>query len=233
MKVQKSILIHILTAVFAIFVLMAAVMLDLSYGTLAGNDIDSIELQSLAGQDILKIDFDRGFDISIVTEYIEDYIQTQPNIPPVQSVIIPPIVEESWEKTARVEDVEGIGPVYARILREKAGITTVGQLLEAGATRQGRKKLKEITGIGHKLILEWVNLADLMRIKGVNSEYSDLLEEAGVDTVKELGKRVPENLYQKMKEVNEKKHLVRRLPSLSQVEDWVMQARTLQPKVTY
>lgn len=133
----------------------------------------------------------------------------------------------------KLEIIEGIGEVYAKTLREKADITTVEELLEAGATPQGRKALEEKTGIGHKLILEWVNLADLMRIKGISEEYSDLLEEAGVDTVKELRNRVPEHLHQRMVEVNEKKRLVRRVPALSQVEDWVRQAKSLPPKVTY
>lgn len=129
--------------------------------------------------------------------------------------------------------IEGIGPVYAQALREKAGIRTVEALLEAGATPQGRQELAETTGISGTLILEWVNLADLMRIKGVGEEYSDLLEEAGVDTVRELQHRVPENLLAKMQQVNEEKHLVRRLPTLRMVEDWVEQAKHLPPKVMY
>lgn len=133
----------------------------------------------------------------------------------------------------KTADIEGIGPTYAQILREKAGITSVEQLLEAGATRKGREELAEKTGISGKLILEWVNLADLYRIKGVGQEYSDLLEEAGVDTVKELRHRVPENLLAAMAEVNEKKNLVRRLPSLKMVANWIEQAKALPPKVEY
>ncbi|MGC8838242.1 MAG: DUF4332 domain-containing protein [Anaerolineae bacterium] len=129
--------------------------------------------------------------------------------------------------------VEGIGPVYAQTLRERAGIRTVEALLEAGATPQGRKELEEKTGISGTLILEWVNLADLMRIKGVGEEYADLLEEAGVDTVRELQHRVPQNLWMKLREINEEKHLVRRLPSLQMVEGWVEQAKHLPPKVMY
>jgi len=133
---------------------------------------------------------------------------------------------------ARLETIEGIGPVYAEKLREK-GIGTVEALLEVGATPQGRRRLEEKTGIGHALILEWVNLADLMRIKGIGEEYSDLLEEAGVDTIKELRNRVPQNLHRAIVEVNEAKKLVRRLPTLKMVADWVTQARSLPPKVTY
>ena len=132
----------------------------------------------------------------------------------------------------KLETIEGIGPVFAEKLREK-GIGTVEALLEAGSTPEGRQRLEERTGIGHKLILEWVNLADLMRIKGIGEEYSDLLEEAGVDTVKELRNRVPENLYQKMMEVNEVKKLVRRLPTSRMVADWIEQAKNLPPRVTY
>lgn len=228
---QKNILIPVLAAVLALFGMLAVVLLDLSYGAVSGGSdaINFMAQQTPDGQAMPEIDFDRGFNISIVIEHVQVVTQTQMDVSPV----IPVIEEESWERTAKLEDVEGIGPVYAGILREKAGITTVSELLEAGATRQGRKVLTEKTKISHKLILEWVNLVDLMRIKGVHSEYSDLLEEAGVDTVKELRHRVPENLYRKMKEVNEKKNLVRRLPGLSQVEDWVRQARALQPVVTY
>lgn len=133
---------------------------------------------------------------------------------------------------AKLETIEGIGSVYGEKLREK-GIGTVEALLQAGGTPAGRQELEEKTGIGHALILEWVNLADLMRIKGVGEEYSDLLEEAGVDTVKELRRRVPEHLYRAIVEVNEAKELVRRLSTLRMVADWVEQAKTLPPKVTY
>jgi predicted flap endonuclease-1-like 5' DNA nuclease len=132
----------------------------------------------------------------------------------------------------KLEVIEGIGPIYAGQLRA-AGIRSVEALLGAGATPKGRADLEEKSGIGHALILEWVNLADLMRIKGVGEEYSDLLEEAGVDTIKELRNRVPENLHQAIVRVNEAKKLVRRLPTLGMVQDWVRQAKALPPKVTY
>ena len=132
----------------------------------------------------------------------------------------------------KLEVVEGIGPVYAAQLRA-AGIATIEALLQNGATPTGRQDLEQKSGIGHALILEWVNLADLMRIKGVGEEYSDLLEEAGVDTVKELRNRVPENLYEAIVKTNEVKSLVRRLPTLDMVRDWVRQAKALPPKVTY
>ena len=133
---------------------------------------------------------------------------------------------------AKIEDIEGIGPTYASKL-VGAGIKTTDDLLETGATPNGREELAEQTGITEKLILEWVNLADLMRIKGVGEEYSDLLEEAGVDTVAELARRNAENLYAKICEVNEAKQLVRRPPTADQVAQWVAQAKTLPRKVTY
>jgi predicted flap endonuclease-1-like 5' DNA nuclease len=133
---------------------------------------------------------------------------------------------------AKIADVEGIGGTYARSL-EKAGISTTGALLKKGASAKGRKEIAGATGISSKLILEWVNHVDLYRVKGVGSEYSDLLEEAGVDTVKELAQRNPDNLYQALMEVNEKKKLVRRLPTLKAVKDWVKQAKKLPGVVTY
>lgn len=131
-----------------------------------------------------------------------------------------------------IAKIEGIGPAYKEKL-VAAGIKTVESLLEAGAEAKGRQELAEKTGITVKLILEWVNLADLMRIKGIGEEYSDLLEEAGVDTVVELSNRNAENLYTKICEVNTEKKLVRVTPSLKQVEDWVHQAKSLPRKVNY
>ena len=130
-------------------------------------------------------------------------------------------------------DVEGIGPAYAKTLAEKANINTTEQLLEAGATRKGRQELVEKTGISNKLILRWINMADLFRIKGIGAEYADLLEAAGVDTVKELAQRVPQNLHAALVETNEKKKLVRRVPNQEMVADWVQQAKSLPPKIEY
>lgn len=132
----------------------------------------------------------------------------------------------------QLTEIEGIGQAYAARL-QAAGIDSIEALLEAGATPQGREELEEKTGIAHKLILAWVNRADLMRIKGVGEEYADLLEESGVDTVKELRNRNPQNLHQALREANEQKKRVRRLPGLDQVAGWVEQARSLPPKVTY
>jgi predicted flap endonuclease-1-like 5' DNA nuclease len=133
---------------------------------------------------------------------------------------------------AKIEKIEGIGPTYAAKLTA-AGVDTTEELLAAGATPSGRDELAEKTGISEKLILEWVNLADLFRIKGVGEEYSDLLEEAGVDTVAELAQRNAENLHAKILSVNEAKNLVRRPPSLSRVTDWIAQAKNLPRLLTY
>lgn len=131
-----------------------------------------------------------------------------------------------------IEKIEGIGPEYKKKLVE-AGIKTTEKLLEAGGKPKGRDDLAQKTGISGKLILEWVNLSDLIRIKGVGEEYSDLLEEAGVDTVVELAKRKPDNLFAKMVEVNKAKNLTNRAPTLKQVQDWVAEAKTLERKVEY
>ena len=133
---------------------------------------------------------------------------------------------------ASIVKIEGIGTAYQKKL-VAYGIKTVEALLKQGATSGGREKIAEGTGISKTLILEWVNHADLWRIKGVSEEYSDLLEEAGVDTVVELAQRKPENLYEKMTEVNMAKKLVRRLPSSKQVADWVAQAKKLPRAVSY
>lgn len=129
-------------------------------------------------------------------------------------------------------DIEGIGPVYAEKLGV-VGIKTVEALLEAGASKKGRDEIAEKTGIGYAHILRWVNMADLFRIKGVAEETSDLLEKAGVDTVKELRNRNAENLHAKLVAVNEEFNLSGRVPSLSQVEGFIAQAKELAPTVTH
>lgn len=131
-----------------------------------------------------------------------------------------------------VADIEGIGPAFAEKL-DKAGVKTTDGLLKAGATAKGRKDVAAASGIAEAKILEWVNRADLYRIKGVGSEYSDLLEVAGVDTVKELAQRNPENLLDAMTKTNAEKKLVRRLPTLDEVKDWVDQAKKLPRVVEY
>jgi predicted flap endonuclease-1-like 5' DNA nuclease len=133
---------------------------------------------------------------------------------------------------AKLEQVEGIGKKYAGLLR-KAGVLSTKSLLEKGATTKGRDEIARAAGISVKLILEWVNHVDLFRIKGVGEEYSDLLEEAGVDTVVELAQRNAANLHEAILEINAKKKLVRRPPSKKMVKDWVANAKKLPRKVYY
>lgn len=133
---------------------------------------------------------------------------------------------------AKLEDIEGIGAKFAQQLKA-IGIKSQKSLLEKGAKPKGRAEIAQKSGISEKLILEWVNHVDLFRVKGVASEYSDLLEEAGVDTVVELAQRKAENLLEKIAEVNKSKKLVRRQPVLSQVESWIKQAKNLPRIIEY
>ena len=134
--------------------------------------------------------------------------------------------------TYRIDELEGVGPVKTKAFAE-AGIQTTEELLEQCGPAAGRKAFADKHGMNSKELLRCVNMADLMRVSGVGEEYSDLLEAAGVDTVKELKHRVPANLTAKMAEVNEQKKLVRSLPSESKVAGWVEQAKALEPKVTH
>jgi len=132
----------------------------------------------------------------------------------------------------KITEIEGIGPAYQEKLA-LAGIKTVEGLLEAGASKAGRKKIAEESGLDESRILVWVNMADLFRIKGVASQFAELLKAAGVDTVKELRNRNAENLHAKLVEVQEEKKITRSVPALSQVEDFIEQAKKLEPLVTY
>jgi predicted flap endonuclease-1-like 5' DNA nuclease len=132
----------------------------------------------------------------------------------------------------KIIDIEGIGPAYA-LKFSKVGIRSVEALLKKGATDKGRKEIAKVTGFTTTSILEWVNRADLYRIKGVGSQYSDLLEKAGVDTVVELSNRVADNLYKKMAEVNKAKNLTNKMPGIKQVRKWIAQAKKLPKIITY
>lgn len=132
----------------------------------------------------------------------------------------------------KLESIEGIGPAYAGELR-KGGVGSIESLLKRGATRKGRAEIAATTGLSEVHILEWVNRADLYRIKGVSGQYSDLLEQSGVDTVKELAQRNPKNLYQTLLETNQRCNLVRKLPTESQVKGWIKYAKTLKRVVEY
>ena len=131
-----------------------------------------------------------------------------------------------------IEQIEGIGPAYGDKLRA-AGIRSTTALLKAAADPAGRKKLEADTVIDHGRILAWANMADLMRINGVGKQFAELLEAAGVDTVKELKMRNAANLAERMAEVNAAKKLTRVVPAESIVAKWIAEAKDLEPILTY
>ena len=133
---------------------------------------------------------------------------------------------------AKLSEIEGIGDAYSGKLKE-AGITSLEGLLKICCDKKGRKEAAEKSGISEKQILNWANRADLSRIKGVSTQYADLLKFSGVDTVPELALRNPENLQLKMSEINEAKKLVRKEPVVSQVRDWIAQAKELPRVITH
>ncbi len=133
----------------------------------------------------------------------------------------------------KISDIEGIGPVYADKLAA-AGVATTESLLERGGSRKGRQELADASGVSAAQILDWVNRADLYRIKGIGSEYSDLLEKAGVDTVAELAQRNATNLATAItKLVGGGTSIVRRVPTESEIGGWIEQAKALPRAVDY
>ena len=132
----------------------------------------------------------------------------------------------------KVSDIEGIGPAFEEKLKT-IGIKTVDHLLDKGCSAKGRAEIEEQTGIDHKRVLAWVGMADMFRIKGIASQFAELLKAAGVDSIKELRNRNAENLHKKLVEINDEKKLAKATPRLDQVTDFIAQAKELDPKVTH
>ena len=161
-------------------------------------------------------------DYPFEPEFAEEVAETPAELHPM----------DSQKMSYDMDYIEGVGPVYAEKLKA-VGIDTPKDLLERGSTPKGRQEIADATGISEKLVLKWVNHVDLYRIKGIGSEYADLLEIAGVDTVVELATRNPANLYQRLVSINIEKRLVRKVPFPSQVEEWIEQAKQLPRAVSY
>ena len=179
-------------------------------------------------------DLVRYKNIAMIEEQPHEEV-AEPLVPAMEADAEPEVTSPTNQVRKRltpIEKIEGIGPVYAEKLLE-FGIKFTEELLEQGKSRKGREDLVEKTGISSLLILKWVNMADLMRISGIGEEYSELLERAGVDTVKELRTRNPKNLHAALVQANETHKLVRRLPTLTEVENWVKEAKELEPIMTY
>jgi predicted flap endonuclease-1-like 5' DNA nuclease len=132
----------------------------------------------------------------------------------------------------RIDTIEGIGPAHRKKL-QKAGVENTRHLLERGGSKRGRVSLAADTGIEEKRILTWVNLADLMRLNGVGRQFAELLEAAGVDSVKELRRRNADNVAKAMSETNAQKRLTRAVPSAEQVQKWIDSAKVTEPAVTH
>ncbi len=208
--------------------------------------------EGIIEEDISDVDADSEARVSIppfLEEFMAEEVEPglEPDIVDEQEVLVEEQIEVSEEDDEAeaeaepsiqaaaplpVRKIEGIGPVYAEKLAE-VGIQNTQDLLAASADRNSRDELAQNTGISPTLILGWTNRADLMRVPGIGEEFSDLLEKSGVDTVKELAYRNPENLHKKMNEVNDEKNLVRRTPSLGEVTRWVEAAKDLDPLITY
>ena len=132
----------------------------------------------------------------------------------------------------KITSIEGVGEVYGEALA-KAGVGSREDLLKKGATPAGRKQIAQSADLSEKMVLDFVNRADLSRVKGIGEEYSDLLEEAGVDTVPELAQRNADNLFAALEAANKKRNLVRKLPTRDQVADWIKQAKALPRVIEY
>jgi predicted flap endonuclease-1-like 5' DNA nuclease/uncharacterized membrane protein len=193
-------------------------------------DLDGVEAQL---EDEKMVPFVPVKEEETVTPVPEKQEQMTTSVPEKEEETIAPEPEKLVIPIPKgLSYIEGIGDVYQEKLHA-AGIRNVSDLLDKGCNSKGREEIAVTTGISEKLVLRWVNQADLYRIHGIGKEYAELLEAAGVDTVPELAQRVPANLLEKMGASNAQRKMVRRLPVLPQVESWVSQAKELPRKITY
>lgn len=158
-----------------------------------------------------------------VPEKIEDIYPKKPAPLVIKRKTFVPLDQE-------IETIEGIGPTYGSRLR-KVGIRVVEDLLRAGSTKKKRRELALEIGVAPKILLRWVYRADFFRLRGIGQQYSSLLETAGVNAVTDLSGRNPKNLYLLLKETNKKKNLVRRIPPLSLIQDWIENAKKLKTMI--
>ena len=132
----------------------------------------------------------------------------------------------------KIAEIEGIGKTY-RAKLAKVGIVTTAGLLKSCSDRKGRRSASKSSGLSEKQLLKWANMADLMRISGIGKQYAEILENAGVDTVKELRRRNASSLAAKAQEVNAKKKLARVAPSEKRISGWIEQAKALKPLISH
>jgi predicted flap endonuclease-1-like 5' DNA nuclease len=132
----------------------------------------------------------------------------------------------------KIEDIEGIGPVYRSKL-SKAGINSTADLLKQCGSAKGRRQVTVTSGLEESQLLKWANLADLMRIRGIGTQFSELLEAAGVDTVKELRNRRVDNLAAAVKAANAKRKLTRATPSERRIAAWIAEAKGMTPMISH
>jgi len=131
-----------------------------------------------------------------------------------------------------IEEIQGIGPAYGKQL-SAAGIVTTQDLLELCATPAGRDKIGEACGLSTDQLLSFANMADLMRVSGVGKQFAELLHAAGIDTVKELAARNPDNVAEKLAAVNADKNLAKAVPSAGQLQEWISAAASMDAILTY
>ncbi len=200
--------------------------------------VDSMKAHNFQGEIVVSEIVAK--DLAELEKVLEDQnkVASVPEEMEVPAPVEEPVVEEAAEAESAEQlikglaYIQGIGKAYSKKLHT-AGITNVDELREKGSTPKGRKEIIKATGISEKRLLRWVNMADLYRIQGIGKEYAELLEAAGVDTVPELAQRTPASLLEKMTAANAQKKMVRRLPTIAQVESWIAQAKSLPRVISY
>ena len=132
----------------------------------------------------------------------------------------------------KIIEIKGVGPSYGEKL-ESLNIKTTYDLLKKCTTPQDRRKISKKSKISETIILKWVNMIDLLRIKGIGVEISEFMECLGIDTINKLANSDPEILFQKMKDLNNNKNIIKRTPTLRKVENWISQAKEIPRIVKY
>ena len=126
-----------------------------------------------------------------------------------------------------LEEIPQAIPAADAAKLKAAGVPTTFALLEKAADTRSRKSLAKETKISERMLEGWVQMADVLRVKGIGPDVARLLAAVGVKTVAQLRGSDATKLEADILKVNEKAQLSKNPPSKEHLAAWIGQAKEL------